>query len=343
MTPARLRLFLLTFTSVFVIASLQFAGMSFSQLISPVIQAEKDVFEDVIPHLREKPRTFSIKKQNGFIKSAQAATAAEEAKAYAVIDLQTGALIASKNSDKEIPIASITKIMTAVVALDLADPTEEFTVTERAASQIPTKMGVVPGQKFQLQELLDALLLTSANDSAEVIKDGIDAKYKGEVFIRAMNKKARILGLENTHFQNPQGFDSPDHFSSAEDVAVLTQYALTNYPLILEIVKKDYAYLPEDTNHKQYDLYNWNGLIGVYPGAYGVKIGNTEAAQKTTVVAAKRDGRDILVVLLGAPGILERDGWAAELLNTGFAKYDIKPFEVTEEALREKYATWKYW
>jgi D-alanyl-D-alanine carboxypeptidase len=227
--------------------------------------------------------------------------------------------------------------------LDLAQRSEYFTVTANAAQQIPTKIGVIEGQEFRLEELLEAILLTSANDAAQVIADGIDAKYEQEIFIRAMNKKARILGMEKTHFQNAQGFDAPNHFSSAEDVAVLMQYALTNYPLIAEIVEKDYSFLEKDTNHNQYDLYNWNGLIGVYPGAYGVKIGNTEAAQKTTAVAAKREGKNILVVLLGAPGLLERDGWSAELLNTGFAKFGIKPYEVTEDALQEKYATWKTW
>lgn len=342
MTPARIRLFLITFVSAFVLVTLQLAGMNLSQLVSPVVHSEKDVFDDLVPLLREKPRTFSLKKQNNFIKSAQAATAAEEASAYAVIDLDTGSILASKNSEQEIPIASITKVMTAVVALDLANHDEVFTVTVNASKQIPTKIGVVPGQKFKVSELLEAILLTSANDAAEVLKDGVDAKYNDEVFIRAMNKKARILGMNSTHFQNAQGFDSPDHFSSAEDIAILTQYALTNYPLIREIVEKDYKYLSKDKNHKQFDLINWNGLIGVYPGAYGVKIGNTEAAKKTTVVAAERDGKDILVVLLGAPGLLERDGWAAELLNTGFSKFGIKPVEITEQDLRDKYATWTY-
>lgn len=341
LSPARLKIFFITFASTFVVVCLQYLVSAIPGFISPVSPHTVDAFDSLVPLLREKPRTFSLKKQPTFIKSAVAATAAEDANAYAVIDLDTGSILASKNSSSEIPIASITKVMTAVVALDLAESSEYFTVTPNAARQIPTKIGVVPGQEYQLRELIDAILLTSANDAAQVIADGIDEKYGGEVFIRAMNKKARILGMEKTHFQNAQGFDASNHFSSAEDIAILTQYALTNYPLIAESVKKDYAFLPEDNNHNQHDLYNWNGLIGVYPGTYGVKIGNTEAAKKTTVVAANRDGKNLLVVLLGAPGLLERDLWSSELLNTGFAKFGIKPYEVTEEALREKYATWE--
>src|SRR5690606_3687251 len=96
--------------------------------------------------------------------------------------------------------------------------------------------------------------------------------------------------------------------------------------------------------HKQFDLYNWNGLLGVYPGASGVKIGNTGDAQKTTIVTAERNGKKLLVVVLGAPGVLERDMWAAELLDLGFEKqYGMAPINVTEEQLRAKYKTWKYW
>ena len=101
---------------------------------------------------------------------------------------------------------------------------------------------------------------------------------------------------------------------------------------------------PKDQNHKQFDLYNWNGLLGVYPGIFGVKIGYTENAQKTTIVASQRDGKKVLVVLLGAPGVLQRDLWASQLLDQGFEKLaNLSSINITEEELREKYSTWKYW
>jgi D-alanyl-D-alanine carboxypeptidase len=260
------------------------------------------------------------------------------------LDFDSGQIIDSKNGEREVPIASLTKIMTAVVALDISSPSEKFVVTKKAADQIPTKIGVIPGQHFTLQELLEAGLMTSANDAIEVIRDGIDTKYNDAVFIKAMNAKAQFLGLKHTHFTNPQGFDSVEHYSSASDLAVLTHYALTNYPLISYIVQQDYKLLPANSDHKQYDLYNWNGLLDVYPNVSGVKIGNTENAGTTTIVKSERDGKNLLVVLLGTTGVLERDLVASQLLDSGFAAtLGLPPVKVTEKDLRAKYATWKYW
>jgi D-alanyl-D-alanine carboxypeptidase len=232
--------------------------------------------------------------------------------------------------------------MSAVVALDLADPNETFTVTERAANIIPTKIGVVPGEKMTLHELLQAALLTSANDAVQVIADGIDTKYGEAVFVRSMNEKAKFLQLKNTHFANPQGFDDPGNYSTVEDLAVLSHYAM-EYPEIADIAKHDYAFLPATVNHKQFDLPNWNGMIGVYPGAEGIKIGNTGDALYTTAVLAERQGKKVLAVVLGAANTLDRDLKASELLDIGFEKVaNLKPVDVTEEQLRAKYATWHY-
>lgn len=233
--------------------------------------------------------------------------------------------------------------MSAVVTLDLASPDELFTVTPKAAAVIPTKIGVVPYQKMSVNELLHAVLLTSANDAAEVLRDGIDAKYGEGTFIRAMNEKADYIGMNNSEFDNPQGFDSPHNYSSVGDLAILSHYALTKYPKISEIVSKDYEHLAANEYHKQFDLYNWNGLIGVYPNVYGLKIGNTGRAGVTTTVAAERDGHRVLVVVLGTPDVLKRDMWAADLLDLGFEQFGMKAIAVTEDALRAKYATWVAW
>lgn len=309
----------------------------------PTQKAEQDVFQQITSQLKERKNSYSIKQKTSFIQSANASENNFNLNSYAVIDYETGEVISESNLEKQVSIASVTKIMTAVVALDLADENELITITRNAARQIPTKIGVVPGEKMKLSELLDALLLTSANDAAEAIKDGIDAKYGEEVFIRAMNEKAKFLGMKDSSFTNPQGFDSRNHYSTAKDLSLLSHYALENYPFIKRSVAKDYAFLPKDENHKQFDLNNWNGLIGVYPGADGIKIGNTGRAGKTTIVTAEREGKKILVVLLGAPGIVERDLWAANLLDLGFEEFGIESAEITEEKLLAKYATWKYY
>ncbi len=267
-----------------------------------------------------------------------------KAASYILVDGDTASILAQKAGDTEVPIASLTKVMTAMVALDLADTKEAFTVTQRAADQIPTKIGVVVGQRMPLGDLLHALLLTSANDAADVIRDGIDTKYGGRVFVNAMNKKAALLGLTHTHFANPQGFDDPQNYSTAHDLAVLSLYALSQYPVIHDIAQKEYYFIPATVDHKQFDLYNWNGLIGTYPDTMGVKIGSTPQAGKTTIVLSERQGKRMLAVVLGAPTILDRDLWASQLLDAGYqALLALPPVSLVPKKLQDKYATWKTW
>lgn len=300
-----------------------------------------DILEDLKPKLKPSQNDFQLKKQ--LMLTVSAGASYEQASAYGVVDLKNGQVIASKNLSERVPIASLTKIMTAVVALDLAGVGEQFSVSARAASQQPTKVMLKTGEKYSLNNLLSFLLISSANDSAEVIKEGIDTKYGNEVFIKAMNYKAQALGLKNTHFTNTQGYDDANNYSSVEDITILSRYALENYPLIAEIVGKNYEDLTDNYNDLRFYLNNWNGLLGVYPGVSGIKIGNTSKAGKCTVVIAVRNGQKLLAIVLGAPGVLERDLWAAQLLDLGFSKIaGIPPVNVTESQLKEKYASWKY-
>lgn len=319
-------------------------GLKVSPLIPTTSKAENDNFKQIADKLVVSKDQLKLKKPGvSVVSKAHASGEFDNAHAYIVVNLDDGQVLAEKDSSKKIPIASLTKIMTSIVALDLSQPDEWFTITSRAANQIPTKIGVVAGERMRLSELLNAMILTSANDATEAVKDGIDKRYGYGIFIKAMNTKAVNLGLKNTHFDNPQGFDSDGQYSSAEDLSILSQYALVNYPLISQIAKKDYQFLPKDGSHKQFDLYNWNGLLDVYPGVYGLKIGNTEDAGFTTIVASQRQGKKVLVVLLGAPGVLERDMWASQLLDLGFEKEGLSKVSIDESQLKAKYSTWKYW
>ncbi|MDO8583130.1 MAG: serine hydrolase [bacterium] len=304
---------------------------------------EENVFRLIASKLMTKENDFALKSENNFISSAYAESLDIPAHSYVALDFATGEILEEKNSSKQISIASLTKIMTAVVALDLASPDELFTYSDNALSQPATRLAFSPGDKLTLVELLNATLIASANDCAEAIKEGIDSKYGGEVFVRAMNEKAKFLGLKSSHFDNPQGFDSRKNFSSAQDLAILSHYALTHYPLIAQIVAMEYGELSPTAYHQRYEyLNNWNGLLGVYPGVFGVKIGNTDDAGATMIVGAERENKKVLAVLLGAPGVLERDLSAADLLDTGFAKLGLEKIGVTEVSLQEKYSTWKY-
>lgn len=300
--------------------------------------------EQIQKKLEGSPKNiFNLTQDNSLIPQAHASEELDTATSYIVIDENTKEIVLEKNSNTPLPIASLTKIMSAVITLDLVSPQDIFTVSKHASNQIPTKIGVVTGEKMTVDELLKALLLTSANDAAQVLSDNIDAKYKKGSFVLAMNEKAKLLGLANTHFSNPQGFDSKQNYSSSNDLAILAHYALTNYPEIRAIVQKDYAFLPKDHNHKQFDLYNWNGLLGVYPGVTGLKIGNTGRAGNTTIVSSTRSGQKLLAVVLGTNDVLERDMTAAHLLDIGFAKaYSLPEVQITEEQLLTKYSSWKY-
>lgn len=353
-----LKVFLINFVVIFVMVFIQHLHIrlpsplpSFSALVSPVSVDKIDPFEEVKSKLFQKDADFRLRRPQTLLPAAQAANPdwvgagqeMERLSSYAVVDFDSGQVLLEKEMDRRVPPASLTKIMSAVVSLDLVSPDEQFPVTEAAQQLEPTTIGVVAGQKMNVGELLAASLITSANDAIQVIVDGIDQRYGQGTFVKAMNEKARFLGLANSYFANPQGFDSDSAYSSASDLVVLSHYALTKYPLIARIVKTDYQFLPASPSHKQFDLYNWNGLLGVYPGAFGIKIGNTGKAGYTTAVVAQRQGKKVLVVVLGAPGVLERDLSAARLLDQGFQKeWGLEPVNVNKRQLEEKYSTWRY-
>lgn len=346
--PRHIKIFFSTFIAMFIIMTLHYMGIK--PIIKPpnftLPKQEKttNLFETIQPKLHEKKSNFKLKNEPKLTATAYASTNAENANSYTVIDFESGEILADKDGAKRVPIASLTKVMTAVIALDLARPSDLFTIYNSTAEVYPTRLGMIPGEKMSLEEMLHAALLTSANDAAQQIKDGIDAYYGEPVFIKAMNEKADFIGMKDTNFTNPQGYDYGENYSSAEDMARLTHYALTHYPLIASIVAKDYAFYPANENHKQFDMYNWNGLIGVYPETKGVKIGNTPQAGFTTIAVSDRNDKRLITVLLGAPDALHRDLWAAELLDIGYQReLGLEPVNITEDQLQQKYSTWEYW
>lgn len=335
------RIFLIGLALTFLMTVIPHLGLKQDKTIVSPLPKTINVLDKIRPRLELKQNNFQLKKQ--LIPYVSAGADYDGASAYAVVDFDNGEVIASKNLSAKMPMASLTKVMTAVVALDLAEPDERFTVTRQAASQIPTKVMLKAGEQYTLNNLLQHILISSANDSAYTVKDGIDAKYGSGVFIAAMNQKAKILGLKNTQFSNPAGLDSPNHYSSVEDLAILSTYALKNYPLITQIVASEVQDLTRDGADMRFYLQNWNGLMGVYPGIAGIKIGNTGKAGNCTIVLSERDGKKIIAVVLGAPGVLERDLWASQLLDLGFSKAaGFEPVNITESELQNKYSSWQY-
>lgn len=225
-----------------------------------------------------------------------------EAKAAAVVDFETNELIFAKNIDESLPIASLTKIMTALLALEYGDLEQKIEISKEAAETGEAYMGVEAGEKLRLEELLYGLLLPSGNDAAEAIAQGLAGERA--VFIKAMNRKAEMLGLANTLYVNSSGLDEDDgrlSKSSVRDLVLLSHYAWTKFPKFREIVGTKEWEIAATSEHKSYSLKHTLGLEETYPKMKGIKPGNTEAAGYCLVGLAEQKGHEVLVVLLNTP------------------------------------------
>lgn len=263
--------------------------------------------------------------------------------AYLTVNAKTGEVYTAMNATTKTSPASLTKLMTAMVALDIASPSAKLIATQRAASQEPTILGVKAGEAFTLEELVYAMIMTSANDAATIVGENTLLPFKaGErEFIALMNKKTEALGLGKTRFANTQGFDDVSQYSNAFDLAKVVFYAHQNYPLIRKAATISYATIEEDDFHGFYHLPNWNALLGTYPGVDGLKIGYTEDAGYSTAVTATRDGTSLIVIVLGAESIIERDLAAATLLNYAFEQEEFEGMRVTKELLQPRLDEWR--
>ncbi len=224
------------------------------------------------------------------------------AKSYAVMDRDSKKLLLAKDITSERQIASLTKIMTAIVALDKEKPEREIVVSKQAAEVGEAVMGVSLGERYTLEELLYGLLMVSGNDAAEAISQTLGrGRYW---FIEEMNKKAVGLGMLDTYFVNPTGLDEEtketSSFSTALDLLALTNYALTK-PKFAEIVATREKFIPYRENyHQALSLFSILSFDRTYPGILGVKTGNTDFAGQTLVSYCEHSGRKIIVVLLGS-------------------------------------------
>ncbi len=236
------------------------------------------------------------------------------ARAYLVVDAKTGEVLAERNADARRQIASITKLMTALVVLEHARPGEEVTVVPRASSVGESTINLVPGERMTVRDLLAAALIQSANDAAFALAAHV-GEGDAQAFVRLMNAKARELGLADTNFVRPDGLDVPGHRSSARDVLVLAREAMAQ-PLIRRLVRQDSASIAGGR-----ELFGWNDLLGSYRGLFGVKTGHTNLAGWCQVGVARRDGATVYAVVLGSPTRERRNDALADLLDWGFDRF----------------------
>lgn len=212
-----------------------------------------------------------------------------------VIDRKTKTVLYEKEAYKQVPMASTTKIMTCIITLENANLKDIVTVSKKAASIHGSTLGITTNSKISMENLLYGLMLRSGNDCAIAIAEHISGSV--EAFANLMNKKAYSLGLTNTNFVTPHGLDDDNHYTTAYDLAILTDYALKN-----EIFRKIVSCKTTTININGYPktISNTNELLGNLDGVYGVKTGFTFNAGRCLVSSCKRNNLDIIVIVLGA-------------------------------------------
>lgn len=238
-----------------------------------------------------------------------------KARSAIVVDLDTGGVLYQLDAHGRRAPASLLKVATALVALEHLGLDQMVTVPV-SINQLPwdsTRMGLRPGERLTVRELLYGLFLNSGNDAAITLSE---AAVPRTTFMALMNAKAATLGLVDTHFVNPIGLDDPGQYTSAADLARAAIELTTRFPVVAAIASTPSLTLPATATHHAYALDNLNQLIRTYPGATGLKTGWTGRAGGCLIATASRGGRHLLVVVMGSPNIFHE---AASLLDYGFA------------------------
>ena len=250
------------------------------------------------------------------------------ARSAALIDGDTGRLLYGKEEDVILPMASTTKIMTCILVLEMMEPEEICTASAYAASQPQVHLGVQKGRSFRCEDLLYSLMLESHNDTAVILAEAAAGSVEG--FATWMNKKAKEIGLSQTHFVTPNGLDNEAHYTTARELALLLRYCIRTSPKSKEFLKitRTAQYEFTDTTGKySFSVYNHNAFLQMMDGALTGKTGFTGKAGYCYVGALERDGRLYIVSLLacGWPGNKSYK-WAdtKKLMNYGLSAYETK-------------------
>ncbi len=232
----------------------------------------------------------------------------------------TGQRLYGVNADAQLPVASTTKLMTALVTLERAPMSETFPYPGTYFSSDASQIGLVGGERMSVHDLLVAMMLPSADDAAQDLAYNIG---RGSVtrFVAMMNARAVQLGLTHTHYSTPIGLDTPGNYSSAADLVKLATYLLERYPLFAHVVAQTSAVL--HTGDQVRTVVSRNGLVGRVPWIYGVKTGHTNGAGYVLVAVARKGGLTLLSAVLGTASESARDQNTLALLNWGYANFRL--------------------
>ncbi|MBD0328995.1 MAG: D-alanyl-D-alanine carboxypeptidase [Thermoleophilia bacterium] len=245
--------------------------------------------------------------------SASAAQPRVDARAWLVQNPSTGEVLASHDARRRVAIASITKLMTVLVALEQVGENAVVTVDPRAATVGESTVALRPGERISVRDLVAASLVQSANDAAWALAFHVGEGDAGR-FVAAMNATARRLGMRDTRFVRPDGLDTPGHVSSARDAVVLARAAMRE-PLVRRLVRQQLVVAAGRV------LETWNDLLGRFPGLIGVKTGHTAAAGWSQVAAVRRGRLVLYAAILGSPTREARNAALARLLRFGLSRY----------------------
>ncbi|MGN7357413.1 D-alanyl-D-alanine carboxypeptidase family protein [Paenibacillus sp. SAF-054] len=250
------------------------------------------------------------------------------AQAAALMDVTSGRLLYSSHGDDELRIASLTKIMTAIVAIEHGDFKKPVKVSKNAFAKEGSSIYLKLGEEMSLENMLYGLMLRSGNDAATAIAEHVGGSEEGFVYL--MNEEAKQLGLTHSHFANPHGLDAEGHYSSANDLAKLTAYALHN-PVFRDIVKTPTKKAPNPNESWDYKWDNKNKMLRLYDGADGVKTGYTKKAFRCLVSSATRGGQQLVAVTLN-----DGDDWNdhGKMLDYGFEYYPLTSLMEKGEAVK---------
>ena len=252
---------------------------------------------------------------------------------YIVYDRISKSMIIGKNEDVKSAMASTTKIMTTIVILEKADLNEKVTVSAKAGGTGGSRLGLKRGDKACVRDLLYGLMLRSGNDAAVALAEHVGGSVKG--FAELMNEKAIELGLTNTHFVTPHGLDDANHYTTALELAKLTDYAMDNETFAKIVgTKSTTIYI----NNQSRQINNTNELLGVLNGVVGVKTGFTNNAGRCLVTETKRNNMDIITIVLGADTKKDRTKDSVNLIEYTFSKYKMYNLE---ERIIEEFNKWK--
>lgn len=240
------------------------------------------------------------------------------AKACVVMEANSGRVLFEKNADLRLPEASTTKIMTALVVAENADPDAVVEIPKQAAGVEGSSIYLRAGEHLTIKELLYGLMLQSGNDCAVALAISVGGDMRN--FARMMNEKAAALGCENTNFTNPHGLPDDNHYTSARDLAVISCAAMNN-PLVKEIVGTKRVNISNEGYDYDRVIINKNKILTRFDGANGVKTGYTKKAGRCFVGAAERDGMQLVTVLLNCGPMFEE---SMSLMDDMFDLYEMK-------------------